>query len=259
MQRFVKVLLAPLSNLRDIYSDRFLTQATNIQQDHSSWKSLSVTLHSDGLDDTSVYLIEWRGGLKKKPKGRRPLYEATVHKIAEKQCTLEKLMRTQRQSSPKLLSKRKCRPNPKFVEEETSNDGPSSPKKKCQNSSVQCASWGNGLKQRSRAHRNNWHHLPPYRKLLKFTKAQEFVCQKNVFWSASHANSPTTMARMLLLGVFDIETLLKSNLRGGKSKNANPGETNVAMDRAKINAIIRLRHAMCIALQVCKYTSITYI
>ncbi|XP_034168591.2 uncharacterized protein LOC113523749 [Pangasianodon hypophthalmus] len=149
-------------------------------------------------------------------------------------------MRTQRQSSPKLLSKRKCRPNPKFVEEETSNDGPSSPKKKCQNSSVQCASWGNGLKQRSRAHRNNWHHLPPYRKLLKFTKAQEFVCQKNVFWSASHANSPTTMARMLLLGVFDIETLLKSNLRGGKSKNANPGETNVAMDRAKINAIISM-------------------
>ncbi|MCI4382196.1 hypothetical protein PGIGA_G00260470 [Pangasianodon gigas] len=65
------------------------------------------------------------------------------------------------------------------------------------------------------------------------------VCvPKNVFWSASHANSPTTMARMLLLGVFDIETLLKSNLRGGKSKNASPGETKVALDRTKIDAIM---------------------
>ncbi|XP_053092273.1 microtubule-associated protein tau-like [Pangasianodon hypophthalmus] len=108
------------------------------ETDNESW-SIVPTSHIknfdnndflDGLDDTSVYLIKWRGGLKKKPKGGWPLYEATVHKIAEKQCTLEKLMRTQRQSSPKLLSKRKCRPNPKFVEEETSNDGPSSPKKR---------------------------------------------------------------------------------------------------------------------------------
>ncbi|KAL7853197.1 hypothetical protein AOLI_G00200410 [Acnodon oligacanthus] len=36
---------------------------------------------------------------------------------------------------------------------------------------------------------------------------------KNVWWSACHANSPTTMARVLLLGVFNTETLLKSNLR----------------------------------------------
>ncbi|KAK7172365.1 hypothetical protein R3I93_004630 [Phoxinus phoxinus] len=63
---------------------------------------------------------------------------------------------------------------------------------------------------------------------------------KNVLWSASHANSPTTMARRLLLGVFDIETLLKSNLRGVKSKNANPGETKEPLDRIKIDAIMRM-------------------
>ncbi|RXN35919.1 trypsin I-P1-like protein [Labeo rohita] len=65
------------------------------------------------------------------------------------------------------------------------------------------------------------------------------VCvPKNVLWSASHTNSPTTMARMLLLGVFDIEILLKSNLRGGKSKNASPGETKEPLDSKKTDAIM---------------------
>ncbi|XP_055049587.2 uncharacterized protein [Misgurnus anguillicaudatus] len=65
------------------------------------------------------------------------------------------------------------------------------------------------------------------------------VCvPKNVLWSANHANTPTTMARMLLIGVFDIDTLLKSNLRGGTSKKGSAGETKEALDRIKIDAIM---------------------
>ncbi|XP_077057411.1 uncharacterized protein LOC143715516 [Siphateles boraxobius] len=158
----------------------------------------------DGLDESSVYLIEWRGGLKKKPKCGWPLYEATVHKVAERQSTLEKVQhqRTQHQSTSKPLKKRKFKPNPKFLQEETSKDGPSSPKK------------------------------------IEIHPGSGVYVPKNVLWSASHANSPTTMARMLLLGIFDIDTLLKSNLRGGKSKNASPGESKEPLDRIKIDAIM---------------------
>jgi len=46
---------------------------------------------------------------------------------------------------------------------------------------------------------------------LKIHPGSGVHVQKNVLWSASHANSPTTMARMLLLGVFDIDTLLKAS------------------------------------------------
>ncbi|KAK7172364.1 hypothetical protein R3I93_004630 [Phoxinus phoxinus] len=57
---------------------------------------------------------------------------------------------------------------------------------------------------------------------------------KNVLWSASHANSPTTMARRLLLGVFDIETLLKSNLRDTviqKCPGTTRGQLGVAINQ----------------------------
>ncbi|XP_073669375.1 uncharacterized protein [Paramisgurnus dabryanus] len=112
----------------------------NEEADNESWsivptshiKNFDNNKYLDGLDERSVYLIEWRAGLKKKPRGGWPLYEAKVHKVAERQSTLEKLMSTKCQSSPKLLSKRKCRPNPKF-EVETSNYGPPSPKKRQSN------------------------------------------------------------------------------------------------------------------------------
>ncbi|XP_056605045.1 uncharacterized protein LOC130421268 [Triplophysa dalaica] len=335
------------------------------ETDNESWSIVSTTQIKnfdkndflDGLDETSVYLIEWRGGLKKKPKGGWPLYEATVHKIAERQSTLEKIMRTQHHSSPKLLTKRKYRPNPRFAEEETGNNRPSSPKKKqasvgnldkellekikvhhglplISSAATVVAPTSPGsasltpplpkcpttpssappspgsstksplpkcpaapssappasppslspaspladiigqLKAENEVLRHELENLKTnvvsqmpkllntMCKLGQWLEANEQSSQKqmalpsslpenleihpgsgvyvprNVLWSASHANSPTTMARMLLLGVFDIEVLLKSNLRGGKSRNANSEETKEALDRDKINAIM---------------------
>ncbi|XP_034148958.1 uncharacterized protein LOC117594702 isoform X2 [Esox lucius] len=296
----------------------------------------------DGLDESSVHIIEWRGGLKKKPKGGWPLYEATVHKVAERQSTLEKLQheRTQHQSSSKPLTKRKCKTNPKFVEEETSDHGPSSPKKRQTDGNLdreilekiklhhgpRLSSATNSVASPTSPSSALPHSPPPVSncppaspsappassspgslsltspspdprsivaqlkaenealkieleniktnvvsqmpkllmtmgKLEKWLDEKEQTPQellspssiqetleihpgsgvyvpKNVLWSASHANTPTTMARMLLLGVFDIETLLKSNLRGGKSKNVSPGETKEPLDRIKIDAIM---------------------
>ncbi|KAL6477277.1 hypothetical protein MHYP_G00131240 [Metynnis hypsauchen] len=57
----------------------------------------------DGLADRPTDIGERRAGLKQKPRGGRPLYEAAVHKIAEKQSTLEKVMKD-KQSSPEILT-----------------------------------------------------------------------------------------------------------------------------------------------------------
>ncbi|KAL7853195.1 hypothetical protein AOLI_G00200390, partial [Acnodon oligacanthus] len=82
----------------------------------------------DGLDDRPSYVVEWRAGLKEKPRGGRPLYEAAVHKTAEKQSTLEKVM-TDEKSSPGILTKRKGRPNPKSVDASDVDEEASVPEK----------------------------------------------------------------------------------------------------------------------------------
>ncbi|KAF4114386.1 hypothetical protein G5714_004609 [Onychostoma macrolepis] len=57
-------------------------------------------------------------------------------------------------------------------------------------------------------------------------------------WRAAHlATSATAMVRNLLLGTFDLETLLKSNLNGGKPTRGD-GEQLVALDQIKKAAII---------------------
>ncbi|XP_072572377.1 uncharacterized protein [Paramormyrops kingsleyae] len=63
---------------------------------------------------------------------------------------------------------------------------------------------------------------------------------RNVWRSACQASSGTSMARILLLGVFDIETLVKSNLRGGESKvsKGGDGERRSALDEVKVRAIM---------------------
>ncbi|XP_039503089.1 uncharacterized protein LOC120459729 [Pimephales promelas] len=63
---------------------------------------------------------------------------------------------------------------------------------------------------------------------------------RNVWRSACQASSGTSMARILLLGVFDIETLIKSNLRGGESKvsKVGDGERRSGLDEIKVKAIM---------------------
>ncbi|XP_035858234.1 uncharacterized protein LOC116048027 isoform X2 [Sander lucioperca] len=63
---------------------------------------------------------------------------------------------------------------------------------------------------------------------------------RSVWRSACQASSGTSMARILLLGVFDIETLVKSNLRGGESKvwKGGDGERRSGLDEIKVKAIM---------------------
>ncbi|XP_065096825.1 uncharacterized protein [Paramisgurnus dabryanus] len=60
---------------------------------------------------------------------------------------------------------------------------------------------------------------------------------RNVWRAANQANTGTAMARILLMGVFDIDTLMESNLRGGESKIVK-GERRRALDEVKVKAII---------------------
>ncbi|XP_028676363.1 uncharacterized protein LOC114665880 isoform X2 [Erpetoichthys calabaricus] len=68
-------------------------------------------------------------------------------------------------------------------------------------------------------------------------KGSNVFCDGMVWKAATQANSPTAMARTFLLGVFDMATLLRSNLRGGKSKRANYADQKEGLDPAKLDAI----------------------
>ncbi|XP_076830142.1 uncharacterized protein LOC143476061 isoform X2 [Brachyhypopomus gauderio] len=344
------------------------------EKDDGSWsivptshiRNFDINDFMDGLDDRATYIIEWRAGLKKKPRGGWPLYEAAVHKIAEKQSVLENVMKD-KQQSPEICGKRKGRPNPKFgvdegasmpkkrqtcgvefdkelLEKIKSTHGPVSPtlatpllaaspsallsatpsspaspvgppstapslpaspvgppstapslpaspvgppstapslptsssaspsaaplspassstallhlqaenealKRDLDtlNTSVvsympklisimeKLEAW---LDTKGQSPQPQLASLPTNQETLEMYPGSGVYVPKNVWWSASHANSPTTMARVLLLGVFNIDTLLKSNLRGGKSKKAGPGEAKEALDVTKVDALM---------------------
>jgi len=54
---------------------------------------------------------------------------------------------------------------------------------------------------------------------------------------ARHAPNATVCARSLLMGVFDIDTLCRSSLKGGKSKRDVAAVHKEALDETKLNAI----------------------
>ncbi|TNM99389.1 uncharacterized protein [Takifugu rubripes] len=63
------------------------------------------------------------------------------------------------------------------------------------------------------------------------------LCDIRSWQAANQAQSPTAMARTLLMGVFDMNTLMNSNLRGGRSRRPAFQPQRSALDPHKINAI----------------------
>lgn len=63
------------------------------------------------------------------------------------------------------------------------------------------------------------------------------LCEGRSWQAANQAQSPTAMARTLLMGVFDMNTLMNSNLRGGRSRRPAFQPQRSALDPHKINAI----------------------
>lgn len=71
------------------------------------------------------------------------------------------------------------------------------------------------------------------------------LCEVHSWQAANQAQSPTAMARTLLMGVFDMNTLMNSNLRGGRSRRPAFQPQRSALDPHKINAIFsRFRQFM---------------
>ncbi|XP_051251692.1 uncharacterized protein LOC127361238 isoform X2 [Dicentrarchus labrax] len=63
------------------------------------------------------------------------------------------------------------------------------------------------------------------------------LCEVRSWQAANQAQSPTAMARTLLMGVFDMNTLMNSNLRGGRSRRPAFQPQRSALDPHKISAI----------------------
>lgn len=63
------------------------------------------------------------------------------------------------------------------------------------------------------------------------------LCDVRSWQAACQTQSPTAMARTLLMGVFDMNTLMNSNLRGGRSRRPAFQPQRSALDPHKINAI----------------------
>ncbi|XP_034143439.1 cancer-related regulator of actin dynamics homolog isoform X3 [Esox lucius] len=72
---------------------------------------------------------------------------------------------------------------------------------------------------------------------MEVIKGSGVFCQAEAWKAARLAPSATAMVRNLLLGTFDLETLLKSNLNGGKPTRGD-GDQLVALDQIKKAAII---------------------
>lgn len=72
---------------------------------------------------------------------------------------------------------------------------------------------------------------------IEVIKGSGVFCQAEAWRAARLATSATAMVRNLLLGTFDLETLLKSNLNGGKPTRGD-WEQLVALDQIKNAAII---------------------
>ncbi|XP_038125742.1 uncharacterized protein LOC119773028 isoform X2 [Cyprinodon tularosa] len=71
---------------------------------------------------------------------------------------------------------------------------------------------------------------------IEVIKGSGVFCWAEAWKAARLATSATAMVRNLLLGTFDLETLLKSNLNGGKPTRGD-GEQLVALDQIKKAAI----------------------
>ena len=61
---------------------------------------------------------------------------------------------------------------------------------------------------------------------------------KAFYWArAKRCTVPTQFVRLLMVGIFDHETLLESTLKGGSSKTAENATPRKALDERKVNAI----------------------
>ncbi|KAJ8248446.1 hypothetical protein GJAV_G00242100 [Gymnothorax javanicus] len=76
-------------------------------------------------------------------------------------------------------------------------------------------------------------------------------CEARVWHAAVQAPSPTAMARTLLLGVFDMDTLLHSNLRGGRSRRPTFPNHRAGLDPHKLDAIYSTDYFLSSSLHIC--------
>lgn len=80
--------------------------------------------------------------------------------------------------------------------------------------------------------------LPP----MKAAGKVEILPGSNVFveelaWALTNKATSCSFVRSLTLAVFDVETLVRSNLRGGRNKRQQDGERKDALDSTKDHAI----------------------
>nr|XP_023676930.1 uncharacterized protein LOC111848831 isoform X1 [Paramormyrops kingsleyae] len=80
-------------------------------------------------------------------------------------------------------------------------------------------------------------HLSSHARPVEVYPGSGVFCEAQAWTSAIQAQSPTAMVRMLLLGVFDTDTLLHSNLRGGRSRRPMFPNHRVGLDPHKLEAI----------------------
>ncbi|KAJ4947110.1 hypothetical protein JOQ06_009151 [Pogonophryne albipinna] len=78
---------------------------------------------------------------------------------------------------------------------------------------------------------------PISKKKIEIVKGSGVFCKRDAWKASIHTTSGTAMVPTLLLGTFPLETLLQSNLNGGKPKRGD-GEQLEALDPGKKAAII---------------------
>ncbi|MGH0126964.1 UNVERIFIED_CONTAM: hypothetical protein FKN15_030577 [Acipenser sinensis] len=171
------------------------------------------SIADDDEETTRSFRAEWRD-TNKPPKGGWPVYEAQII-MTEIPDILENLK--------KIVTKAT------FINDEAKRVSPSSgsdsPTPNCSDSDKEDQNRYNSLG------------LKYYKDKVEILPGTGVYIDKLSWILAERCRTNTSYVRTLMVAVFDIPTLLKSNLRGGGTKRDPTSEKKTPLDRLKVEAI----------------------
>ncbi|KAJ4921147.1 hypothetical protein JOQ06_016518 [Pogonophryne albipinna] len=165
------------------------------------------------------FLVEWRHG-RKGANRQWPVYQARIIKVAKWEKSLKRILCEMETNDEADTSKRVTKPNLRYVDERAHLDEEERPisKKKCAATSVEVFVETSAKQLQIHGERTEAPEKTEAPETIEIVKGSGVFCKRDAWKASIHTTSGTAMVRTLLLGTFSLETLLQSNLNGGKPK-----------------------------------------
>ncbi|KAJ4926439.1 hypothetical protein JOQ06_008613 [Pogonophryne albipinna] len=230
------------------------------------------------------FLVEWRHG-RKAANRQWPVYQARIIKVAKWEKSLKRILCEMETNDEADTSKRVTKPNLRYVDIDEEEKGPAKKrahldeeerpisKKKEDIASLagRCAATSvepqntvaaaepqkkqpgdddgdGGNNNKIHGERTEAPEKTEAPETIEIVKGLGVFCKRDAWKASIHTTSGTAMVQTLLLGTFPLETLLQSNLNGGKPKRGD-GEQLEALDPGKKAAIIAINGRIRISIR----------